>query len=433
MSLVPARGQTGAVAETLPLRDDARQDSAAEAAGTWALLGRPEFRRLFAALVTSRLGDAFNYIALMWVALEAGGPLAVIAVRLADSVPALVFGFHGGLVADRLPRVRTMIGADLARAAVLLPLAVLGLAGEIPLVVLIVAAFALATAASYFEPAAGALLPALVGRARVQQANGLVQSSAAAVQVVGWAVAAALLALLPLAAFFALDAVSFLLSALLLLGIHARSRAALPADDVGRAREGLAALRPRPLLAAGVLALGVAITISSGTWIAGVPELVRSDLGRGAGAFSLVAAAYACGVIAIGAVLARRPVRRKARGSLLAWVLYLPAYGCFAVADGVGLALLGGFLAGSGQSAALVLLTSAAQEEVPDRVLGRVMGLISLVHRGAHATGLLFVAPFFVVAQPSTVFAVTAIAIPLTALAAGAAARALARRRSPRS
>jgi hypothetical protein len=114
-------------------------------------------------------------------------------------------------------------------------------------------------------------------------------------------------------------------------------------------------------------------------------------------------------------------------------VIYLPAYLCFALADAVGLALLGGFLAGRGQGAAIVLLTSAAQEEVPDRVLGRVMGLISLVHRGAHATGLLFVAPFFAVAEPQAVFAVAAFAIPLTGLAAAAAARALARRRSPRS
>lgn len=401
--------------------------------GPTSLLRRPGFRRVFAALVTSRLGDAFNYIALMWLALEAGGPLAVIAVRLADSIPALVFGFHGGIVADRLPRVRTMIGADVVRAVVLLPLASLGLAGDVPLALLIVAAFALATATSYFEPAAGALLPALVGRANVQQANGLVQSSAAAVQVVGWALAAALLAFLPLAAFFALDAASFAISALLLLGVRVHSRAGAPAEDVGHAREGIAALRPRPLLAAAVVALGVAITISSGTWIAGVPELVRSDLGRGAGSFSLVAAAYAAGVIAVGAALARRPVRRKARASLLAWGLYLPAYGCFALADGVTLALLGGFLAGMGQGSALVLVTSAAQEEVPDRVLGRVMGLISLVHRGAHATGLLFVAPFFAVAEPQAVFAVAALAIPLTGLAAAVAARALARRRSPRS
>lgn len=421
------------MAEPLPARDEASPGSAEVEAGASLALLRLDFRRFFAALVTSRLGDAFNYIALMWLALEAGGPLAVIAVRLADSVPALVFGFHGGVVADRLPRVRTMVGADFLRAAVLLPLVALGLGGDIPLALLVVVAFVLATATSYFEPAAGALLPALVGRAKVQQANALTQSSAAAVQVVGWAVAAALLAFLPLAAFFALDAASFLISGLLLIGIHVQASGVAPAPDVGTAREGLTALRPRPLLAAAVVALGVAITISSGTWIAGVPELVRSELGRGAGSFSLVAAAYAAGVIAVGAVLVRRPVRRKARASLLAWTIYLPAYACFALADGVPLALLGGFLAGAGQGSALVLVTSAAQEEVPDRVLGRVMGLISLVHRGAHATGLLFVAPFFAVAEPQAVFAAAAVAIPLTGLAAAVGARALAKRRSPRS
>jgi hypothetical protein len=57
-------------------------------------------------------------------------------------------------------------------------------------------------------------------------------------------------------------------------------------------------LRPRPALAAAVAVLGIAVTVSAGTWIVGVPELVRSTLGRGAGSFSLVAAAYALGSIA---------------------------------------------------------------------------------------------------------------------------------------
>ena len=71
------------------------------AAGALALLRRPGFRRVYLAVATSELGDAFQYIALMWAALLAGGPLGVIAVRLADSLPALVFGFHGGVLADR--------------------------------------------------------------------------------------------------------------------------------------------------------------------------------------------------------------------------------------------------------------------------------------------------------------------------------------------
>ena len=102
---------------------------------------------------------------------------------------------------------------------------------------------------------------------------------------------------------------------------------------------------------------------------------------------------YALGSIAGGVVLARRPVRRKAIVSMAAWTLYLPAYGLFALAGSLWLAMLGAALAGISQSSALVLVNAAAQEEVPDRVLGRVSGLISLVHRGAHATGLLLVAP----------------------------------------
>src|ERR687888_1422725 len=98
---------------------------------TLGLLRRRDFRRLYLAVAASELGDALHYIALMWFALRAGGPLGVVAVRLADSVPAFVFGLHGGLAADRFDRRRLMIAADLSRAAVLVPVAVLGLAGHL--------------------------------------------------------------------------------------------------------------------------------------------------------------------------------------------------------------------------------------------------------------------------------------------------------------
>jgi len=389
--------------------------------GALGLLRDPEFRRLYLAVAASKLGDAFHYVALMWVALVAGGPLGVLAVRLADSVPALVFGLHGGVVADRRDRRRMLVEADLVRAAILVPVAVAGLTGHLPLWALVAAAFALTTAASYFDPAYGALVPTLVGRERVQQANALVQATADAVSVLGWALAAALLAVLPISGLFALDAASFVASAVLVAGIAAR-RPAAAGDERPRVREGLAALRGHRTLAVGVVTLGVGVTISAGTWIVGVPELVRTELGRGAASFSLVAAAYAAGSIVAGVVLARRRVADKARASLLAWALYLPAYGTFALAGSLSPALAAGALAGVGQTTALLLLTSAAQEEVPDRFLGRVMGLISLVHRSAHATGLLLVAPLFAFLAPGTVFAAAGLALPLVGLAAVAVA-----------
>jgi len=123
-----------------------------------------------------------------------GGPLGVVAVRLADSVPALLFGLHGGLVADRCDRRSVMISADLVRGLTLVPIAIAGLSGHLPLWALVVAAFVLETATSYFVPAYGAVVPSLVDRRNVQQANALVQASAQALSIGGWALAAALLA-----------------------------------------------------------------------------------------------------------------------------------------------------------------------------------------------------------------------------------------------
>src|SRR3989442_3407318 len=88
-----------------------------------------------------------------------------------------------------------------------------------------------------------------------------------------------------------------------------------------------------------------------------------------------------------------------------------------ALAGTLPLVALGAFACGLGQGSAVILINSAAQEEVPDAVLGRVSGLISLVHRGAHATGLLFVAPLFAVVAPRSVFAGAALALPLVGLA----------------
>jgi DHA3 family macrolide efflux protein-like MFS transporter len=396
------------------------------------LLRRSDFRRLYLAVAASELGDSLHYIALMWFALDTGGPLGVIAVRLADSIPALLFGLHGGLAADRFSRKRLMVGADLVRGVTLIPIAIAGLAGSLPIWGLVIAAFVLETATSYFAPAYGAMVPTLVDRENVQRANALVQATVQALSIGGWAVAAAFLTFMPVSVFFAVNAASFFVSAALIARLrHGEEHD--PHAEAPTIREGFAAVRPMPLLAAGVIALGVAVTITAGTWIAGVPTLVRDTLHHGAGAFSLIMVGYAAGSILSGAALARIPIRRKARASMLAWTMYLPGYGLVALATSLPWAIAGAFFAGLGQSTAVVLLNSAAQEDVPDRLLGRVLGLISLTHRGAHATALILTAPLFAFVDARAVFGAAAITVPLVGLVAlrAGAARARAMGRSP--
>ena len=397
--------------------------------GAWRLLRRRDFRTLFLAVSVSELGDALQYIALMWFALEKAGPLGVVAVRLADSLPAFLFGLHGGLAADRWSRKRLMIGADLARGIVLVPVAIAGLSGSLPLWGLVVAAFLVEAATSYFAPAYGATIPAVVERENVQTANALVQATTQALAIGGWAVAALLLVFLPVSTFFAVDAATFVVSAALITQLRPGRERSGPAVSP-RVREGIAALRPYPALTVGVIAMGIAMTITTGTWIGGVPTFLRDTLHHGASGFSLVMIGFAVGSILVGVVLARVPVQNKTRASLIAWSVYLPAYGLIAVATSLPIAFAGAIGSGLGESASLVLLNSAAQEEAPDHVLGRVLGLISLIHRGAHATGLLLVSPLFAIAPARVVFAAAAVAIPLVG-AVGVVLAARAARAAP--
>ena len=107
---------------------------------------------------------------------------------------------------------------------------------------------------------------------------------------------------------------------------------------------------------------------------------------------------------------------------MLAWLVYLPAYGLLALATSLPLAVAAAVCSGAGESFSYVLLNSAAQEEVPDDVLGRVLGVISFVHRGSHATGLLLVSPLFASRRARPIFGAAAVAVALVGLAGVAVA-----------
>jgi hypothetical protein len=204
-------------------------------------------------------------------------------------------------------------------------MAIGGLLGHLRLWELIAAAFILQTATSYFEPAYGALLPSLVRHDEIQTANGVVRATSDAMMIGGWALAAIAVTTVPLSLFFALNAISFFASAGFIGRISAPDSTTSAASRI-EIREGFTALRLYLWVAAGIIVIGVAVTFSAGTWIAGVPELVRTSLHSGAGGFSILMVGYAIGALPAGAALSRFQIANKARASLISWTLYFPAY-----------------------------------------------------------------------------------------------------------
>lgn len=176
-----------------------------------------------------------------------GGNAAQLGLILgARWLAILVFALIGGVWADRLSRRTVMMVADLFRAVVVAAIAVWP--GGPPLALLAVAVFAVGAAEAFFRPAQPALIPSMVPASRLPQANGLVSISYRSAAVVGPGLGGLLVVGLgSTEAAFALNAVTFAMSMLLLLGVHEPVRPArdgeLGSSFMRDVREGLAEVR----------------------------------------------------------------------------------------------------------------------------------------------------------------------------------------------
>jgi hypothetical protein len=189
---------------------------------------------LWGGLSLSALGDQLYAVALSWIAVGVLGADAGYLTAL-QALVMLVAVLGIGRWADRWEERRSMIGADLCRAAVLLVVVGAWLISGGPSVVQLVAAVvALAIGQAVFQPALQAVLPSLVDdRGMLPAANGLLDATDRSARLVGPGLVAILAGALPMVHFLTLDAVSFLASAGALLLIGRRRPGVLLRRKVG--------------------------------------------------------------------------------------------------------------------------------------------------------------------------------------------------------
>ncbi|MEU6682788.1 MFS transporter [Streptomyces sp. NPDC046832] len=335
------------------------------------------FGRLWTAQTVSSLGDGVTHAALPLLALTlTRDPMALAAVTAAGTLPWLLFGVLGGALVDRWDRRRTMWVTDTARA-VLLAIPAAAAALDILSVPLLAAvAFLLGLGGLFFDTAATAYLPDLLRRdpALLERANSRLRGAQTAMSgFAGPPAGSALLAFgraVPLLA----DAVSFMLSALLVRTLPAMPR---PLPEVResllrQARAGASyVLRDRVLLG---LALRPAVGNVAFLAVETVLALLAHDrLGIDTYGFGLLLTAEATGGL-LGAGIASYLGRRLGTGTALTCTAALEGLAILGLAAApnpyvAGLALA---VCGAGMGATMVLGPSLRQAIVPARLMGRV-------------------------------------------------------------
>ncbi|MFJ8364559.1 MFS transporter [Streptomyces sp. NPDC093984] len=180
-------------------------------------------RRLVTANALSSVGDGARFAALPMLAAWSTKDVFWVSVVAAAGRAAWLLAPVIGTLVDHMPRRWSMVGADLARSVLLLLLVVMLVVGRAPVTVLVLLAFASGMAEAFFDSAAQAVVPALSTDHELERTNArVIAAQITGTGFVGPPMGAALWAVwhpLP----FLLDGVTFLASALLLMGLPERT------------------------------------------------------------------------------------------------------------------------------------------------------------------------------------------------------------------
>jgi MFS family permease len=335
-------------------------------------LSERQFRLLWAGQTASAIGDSLVGVALAFAVLELTGSAGDLGlVFAAFALPRVVLTLVGGVWSDRLPRQRVMVACDLLRAATQAVVSALLITGNAELWHLIALALVMGSADSFFSPAATGLMPEIVSPGRMQQANALRSLSQSGAHIVGPLLSGVIVATIGTGWAFALDGVSFLVSAAFLSAMRVPPRI-LPERRafVTELIEGWREVVSRSWVIVSILCFSIS-NISLGTFQVLGPVVAMDRLG-GAAAWGMVGAGAAIGGVIGGAAALRwKPARPLIPAFLLIVVaqvqllLLIPPFPTLVVAGG---ALLG--------VAAVVvsntLWETMLQQHIPPEALSRV-------------------------------------------------------------
>lgn len=365
----------------------------------WRALDVRDFRLLWASEAISVVGDQFHYVALSWLVISlTGSGLALGTILISIGVPRAILLVPFGVLADRRPSRGLMLVAHLARGGIVGAIAALVLTGAATLPVLALLGALFGVADAVYIPAQQAFLPRTLAADRLPSANALLQGTMQLASIAGPPLAGAAIAITSTGAAFAVDAVSFLVAAVVVLligragapaGVAARAEAAPDASapvahepfrraiaDAIRYVRDDAALRTIMLLS---LVLNLAL---NGPAAVGMPWLADQRFHAGPTGLGFMAAAWAAGALAGTVVAGNARLERQGKvmiagvmigGVMMAGVGLLPSLPLVAAS----LAIMGAAIGYTN-----VVAISWLQARVDGAMIGRVMSLVMLMSFG---------------------------------------------------
>jgi hypothetical protein len=346
-----------------------------------------DFTLLFGGTTVSLFGDGIFLVALAWQVYELSNvPTALSIVGVAWTLPMVLFLLVGGVLGDRFDRRRLMIAADALRAVAIGGISVLAFAGVLELWHLIALVALYGAGEALFAPNFQAIVPDVVPRHLLVQANSLQQlAEPVALRFVGPAAGGVLVATLGMGAAFAVDAATFAVSMICvaMMSPLPSARAGSDMSVLEDVREGFRFVRAYPWLWATLLSAATTLLLFIGPFEVLLPYIVKNDLGGGADTLGIILGASGVGAIVSGIVIGQRGTgRRYILWAYVGWGVSVFSLVGYALVTAAWQAVLIGFASGLAFTVGNIIWVTLMHRHVPTELLGRVSALDWLVSIG---------------------------------------------------
>jgi MFS family permease len=349
---------------------------------TFAALKGRNYCLYWLGLVFYVLGHRAEYMTFAWMTWEVSrDPLSLGYLGLAQGVPLVLFQLFGGVLADRIDRLRMLIVTQILTAGTLTIAFVLTMSGVVRLEHLLVLAALSNTFRAFDEPSRMALVPQLVERDRLANAIALGSIPWQAGRMIGPSITGILIAAFGGAVGFGLAALASYTALALYSRLRLRGTASAGTGQRVLAQfvEGLSFVGHNFVFSC-LIALALFNSLFAMSYLTLLPIFADAYFHAGSTGYGLLNAAHGAGAL-VGsltvATIAHR-ILRKGTALLVGAACVGGLLIVFSFSPGMGLALLVLVLVGFCNTFYLMQVSTFLQQKVPDHLRGRVMSLYSL-------------------------------------------------------
>ncbi|HSE05473.1 MAG TPA: MFS transporter [Methylomirabilota bacterium] len=348
---------------------------------TFAALKERNYRFYWIGLVFYVLGHRAEYVTFAWIVWEVThDPLHLGYLGLAQGLPLVTFQLWGGVLADRVNRLRLLLATQALTTATLAAAFALSALSLIRVEPLLALAALCNTFRAFDEPTRMSMVPQMVGRARLANAVALGSIPWQAGRMIGPSITGILIAAFGGTVGLAVAAVSSGLALAMYSRLRVDTRAGTPGGHMGsQLVEGLSFVGHNFVFAA-LICLALFNAVFGLSYVTLLPIFADVYFGAGSTGFGLLNAAHGAGALVGTLLVAYLAARFRRRGLIILVGAAGMGLGLAIFSQSQGLWLAMPVLAGVGFSNTFYLtqVSTHLQQAVPDHLRGRVMSLYAL-------------------------------------------------------